>query len=99
RDLKPANVLIEHPGEHAGVASSPLAGCVRVVAFGLAKAVAGEQPTTGLTERDMIFGTPEFMAPEQVRGEDVDPRSDIYALGCILYEMAVGAVPFSTRTA
>ncbi|WP_437897604.1 serine/threonine-protein kinase [Sorangium sp. So ce124] len=101
RDLKPANVLIERPdappGEHAA-APSPLAGRVRVVDFGLAKVVHGEQQTTGLTEKDMIFGTPEYMAPEQVRGEDVDPRSDIYALGCILYEMAVGAVPFSKRT-
>ncbi|WP_437590595.1 serine/threonine-protein kinase [Sorangium sp. So ce1000] len=98
RDLKPANVLIERPGGHAGAATSPLAGRVRVVDFGLAKVVHGEQQTTVLTERDMIFGTPEYMAPEQVRGEDVDPRSDIYALGCILYEMAVGAVPFSKRT-
>ncbi|WP_437279440.1 serine/threonine-protein kinase [Sorangium sp. So ce375] len=98
RDLKPANVLIERPGGPAGAAPSPLAGRVRVVDFGLAKVVHGEQPTTGLTEKDMIFGTPEYMAPEQVRGEDVDPRSDVYALGCILYEMAVGAVPFSKRT-
>ncbi|WP_438007827.1 serine/threonine-protein kinase [Sorangium sp. So ce321] len=104
RDLKPANVLIERavasppPDGHAGAAPSPLAGRVRVVDFGLAKVVHGEQMTTGLTEQDMIFGTPEYMAPEQVRGEDVDPRCDIYALGCILYEMVVGAVPFSKRT-
>ncbi|WP_437577959.1 serine/threonine-protein kinase [Sorangium sp. So ce887] len=103
RDLKPANVLVERPGAppsggHAGGAPSPLAGRVRVVDFGLAKVVHGEQMTTGLTEQDMIFGTPEYMAPEQVRGEDVDPRCDIYALGCILYEMVVGAVPFSKRT-
>ncbi|WP_437814408.1 serine/threonine-protein kinase [Sorangium sp. So ce1078] len=103
RDLKPANVLVERPGTPpahppGGGAPSPLAGCVRVVDFGLAKVVHGEQMTTGLTEQDMIFGTPEYMAPEQVRGEDVDPRCDIYALGCILYEMVVGAVPFSKRT-
>ncbi|WP_437307575.1 serine/threonine-protein kinase [Sorangium sp. So ce388] len=104
RDLKPANVLIERavasppPDGHAGAAPSPLAGRVRVVDFGLAKVVHGEQMTTGLTEQDMIFGTPEYMAPEQVRGEEVDPRCDIYALGCILYEMVVGAVPFSKRT-
>ncbi|WP_437610517.1 serine/threonine-protein kinase [Sorangium sp. So ce834] len=103
RDLKPANVLIERPGApppggQPGGAPSPLAGRVRVVDFGLAKVVHGEQMTTGLTEQGMIFGTPEYMAPEQVRGEDVDPRCDIYALGCILYEMVVGAVPFSKRT-
>lgn len=101
RDLKPANVLIEPPDApppdgHA--APSPLAGRVRVVDFGLAKVVHGDQMTTGLTEKDMIFGTPEYMAPEQVRGEDADPRCDIYALGCILYEMAVGVVPFDKRT-
>ncbi|MGK3997312.1 serine/threonine-protein kinase [Sorangium sp. So ce1024] len=98
RDLKPANVLVERPDERADAAPSPLAGRVRVVDFGLAKVVHGEQTTTGLTEQDMIFGTPEYMAPEQVRGEDVDPRCDLYALGCILYEMVVGAVPFSKRT-
>ncbi|WP_437335743.1 serine/threonine-protein kinase [Sorangium sp. So ce394] len=103
RDLKPANVLIERPGAPpsstpGGGAPSPLAGRVRVVDFGLAKVVHGDLMTTGLTEQGMIFGTPEYMAPEQVRGEDVDPRCDIYALGCILYEMVVGAVPFSKRT-
>ncbi|WP_433933044.1 serine/threonine-protein kinase [Sorangium cellulosum] len=102
RDLKPANVLIDRPAAPLdgpdGVAPSPLAGRVRVVDFGLAKVVHGELMTTGLTEQDMIFGTPEYMAPEQVRGEDVDPRCDVYALGCILYEMVVGAVPFSKRT-
>jgi eukaryotic-like serine/threonine-protein kinase len=102
RDLKPANVLIERAVRAGGASSppqGPLSGRVRVVDFGLAKVVHGEQMTTGLTEQDMIFGTPEYMAPEQVRGEDVDPRSDIYALGCMLYEMAVGAVPFERRTA
>ncbi|WP_438026910.1 serine/threonine-protein kinase [Sorangium sp. So ce233] len=102
RDLKPANVLIDRPASPPdgpdGAAPSPLAGRVRVVDFGLAKVVHGEQMSTGLTEQDMIFGTPEYMAPEQVRGEDVDPRCDVYALGCILYEMVVGAVPFSKRT-
>ncbi|WP_438017987.1 serine/threonine-protein kinase [Sorangium sp. So ce315] len=102
RDVKPANVLVERPAAapdgHADAAPSPLAGRVRVVDFGLAKVMHGEQMTTGLTEQDMIFGTPEYMAPEQVRGDDVDARCDLYALGCILYEMVVGAVPFSKGT-
>ncbi|AUX20029.1 protein kinase [Sorangium cellulosum] len=99
RDLKPANVLIEPlDAPSPDGPAAPLAGRVRVVDFGLAKVVHGDQMTTGLTEQDMIFGTPEYMAPEQVRGEDADPRCDIYALGCILYEMTVGAVPFDKRT-
>ncbi|WP_434045305.1 MULTISPECIES: serine/threonine-protein kinase [Sorangium] len=102
RDLKPANVLIDRPAAppdgYDGAAPSPLAGRVRVVDFGLAKVVHGDQMAPGLTEQDMIFGTPEYMAPEQVRGDDVDPRCDVYALGCILYEMVVGAAPFSKRT-
>ncbi|AUX39308.1 protein kinase [Sorangium cellulosum] len=102
RDLKPANVLLDRPGAppdaHAGAALPAFTGRVRVVDFGLAKVVHGEQMTTGLSEHDMIFGTPEYMAPEQVRGDDVDPRCDVYALGCILYEMVLGEVPFSKRT-
>ncbi|EYF03314.1 serine/threonine-protein kinase [Chondromyces apiculatus] len=102
RDLKPANVLLERvpQGESQGESQSvPAVPRVRVVDFGLAKVVQGEQMTTGLTEQDMIFGTPEYMSPEQVRGEEIDPRCDIYALGCILYEMSVGKPPFPRRTA
>ena len=85
RDLKPANVLFS---EDCG------AILVKVADFGLAKLVHGDKMVTGLTEHDMIFGTPEYMAPEQARGDDVDARSDIYALGCMLYEMLTGDVPF-----
>lgn len=93
RDLKPANVLIERFTNKTGL-------CVRVVDFGLAKVVRGDPQgaSLALTERDMIFGTPEYMAPEQVRGDDVDLRADIYAAGVMLYEMVVGQIPFSRRT-
>lgn len=94
RDLKPANVLIEGSSKEAD--STRLR--VRVVDFGLAKVVHGEHMTTGLTEHDMIFGTPEYMAPEQVKGEDADLRADLYAAGVMLYEMSVGKVPFTGRT-
>jgi serine/threonine protein kinase len=87
RDLKPANVL-----SSADVTSDRV--FVKVADFGLAKVVHGEKMITGLTEQDMIFGTPEYMAPEQARGEDVDARADIYATGCMLYEMLTGEVPF-----
>ncbi len=66
RDLKPANVMLEPDG--AGRERA------RILDFGLAKVVHGEHMTTGLTERDMIFGTPEYMAPEQARGDEVDAR-------------------------
>ena len=89
RDLKPANVLYSE--EEDGL-------LVKVADFGLAKLVHGDKMITGLTEHDMIFGTPEYMAPEQARGDDVDARSDIYALGCMLYEMLTGDVPFRAQS-
>ena len=79
RDLKPQNVMLD------------AAGTVYVTDFGLAKSLAG----TGMTEMGAILGTPSYMSPEQVRGEPAGPRSDIYALGVILYEMATGQVPFT----
>lgn len=91
RDLKPGNVMVTH--DEAG---RPTA---RILDFGLAKVVLGGQGTTGLTERDMIFGTPEYMASEQARGDDVDVRCDVYAVGIILYEMLTGTVPFRGKTA
>lgn len=91
RDLKPANVLLEKTARPGSIH-------VRVVDFGLAKVVHGEKMCTGLTEQDMIFGTPEYMAPEQARGDEVDARCDIYSAGVLLYEMVVGDVPFRGKT-
>ena len=87
RDLKPANVLFAEDGPDDRF-------FVKVADFGLAKVMQGEKIVTGLTEHDMIFGTPEYMAPEQARGDDLDARADIYAVGCLLYEMLTGDVPF-----
>jgi serine/threonine protein kinase len=86
RDLKPANVLLRG-GTH-----------VVVVDFGLAKIVAGEAGTTVLTAQNMVCGTPEYMAPEQARGDEIDARCDVYAAGVILYELLTGAVPFTGVT-
>jgi eukaryotic-like serine/threonine-protein kinase len=91
RDLKTANVLVER-----GLPCSGLR--VKVVDFGLSKVLQGDTGAV-LTEQGMIFGTPDYMAPEQARGDEVDARSDLYAAGVMLYEMLVGAPPFSGRSA
>jgi serine/threonine protein kinase len=90
RDLKPANVIVD---ERDG---TPF---VRILDFGLAKVMQNEQQQmTAITDQGMIFGTPEYMAPEQARGEDADARCDVYALGIVLYEMLSGHVPFDAKS-
>jgi serine/threonine-protein kinase len=87
RDLKPANVLLRG-GSH-----------VVVVDFGLAKIVSGDvAPVTVLTAQNMVCGTPEYMAPEQARGDEIDERSDIYAAGVILYQLLTQTLPFTGAT-
>jgi tRNA A-37 threonylcarbamoyl transferase component Bud32 len=88
RDLKPENIyLIERLGNP---------DFVKVLDFGVAKLTELEESgrERRLTRTGMVFGTPEYMSPEQARGEKPDPRVDIYATGCILFEMATGDVPF-----
>ena len=87
RDIKPANILLSERGE-------PL-----VADFGIALAVS--QAGGGrITETGLSLGTPHYMSPEQATGDrDVDPRSDVYALGCVLYEMLAGQPPFAAPTA
>lgn len=90
RDLKPGNVILE-AGDEGETA--------RVLDFGLAKVLRGDasQSLTALTQQNMVFGTPEYMAPEAARGDEVDSRSDIYAAGVILYELLTGSVPFDGK--
>ena len=91
RDLKPENIFLTNQG---GIQDYP-----KVLDFGLAK-VTEKQMRPGsmiLTREGMVFGTPEFMSPEQARGKTLDPRSDIYSLGIILYELLSGKLPFEAR--
>ncbi|MDI1476771.1 serine/threonine-protein kinase [Polyangium sp. y55x31] len=92
RDLKPGNVIIQ--GE-LGTGRVPM---VWVVDFGLGKALHRDPSGTSLTERNMILGTPEYMSPEQVRGDELDHRCDIYAAGVLLFEMLTGRAPYTGKT-
>jgi serine/threonine-protein kinase len=86
RDMKPENVFIETRGEEEDY--------VKVLDFGIAKMMSGDKEVQALTAVGQTLGTLEFMSPEQLRGQKLDGRSDIYALGMMAYEMLTGALPF-----
>jgi serine/threonine protein kinase len=88
RDVKPANVLVGEPAP--GDADSP----AFLTDFGLAKIAAS---TSGLTATGEVIGTVDYMAPEQIEGRRVDARTDVYALGCVLFHAVAGDVPFPER--
>jgi len=81
RDIKPANIMVE-PGDH-----------VKVTDFGIAKLMTGDT-VDHLTATGSLLGTPSYMSPEQARGNELDGRSDLFSLGCILYEMVAGQRAF-----
>lgn len=83
RDLKPQNIMIDKSGN------------AHILDFGIARSLSAE----GITDAGVVIGTPDYMSPEQVGGEDVDQRSDLYSLGIILYEMVIGQVPFQADSA
>ncbi|TDO15031.1 serine/threonine-protein kinase [Mycobacterium sp. BK086] len=79
RDVKPANIMISK------------AGAVKVMDFGIARALAD---ANNVTQTAAVIGTAQYLSPEQARGEKVDARSDVYSLGCVLYEILTGEPPF-----
>ncbi len=84
RDLKPENIMLEQRRNHPDF--------VKVLDFGIAKILDSDLP--GLTRSDVVCGTPQYMAPEQATGGQLDARSDLYAIGVILYQMTTGQLPF-----
>ncbi|MFW6053459.1 MAG: protein kinase domain-containing protein, partial [Persicimonas sp.] len=89
RDLKPDNIMVMPTGRGRYAA--------KVLDFGIAKIVDDDHQHGPMTETGSVFGTPEFMSPEQCRGDEADPRSDLYAMGIILFYMATGKLPFKGK--
>jgi eukaryotic-like serine/threonine-protein kinase len=85
RDIKPGNVMLTRNGD------------VKVMDFGIARAVADSQAT--MTQGNAVMGTAQYLSPEQARGEVVDARSDLYSAGCLLYELLTGRPPFQGENA
>jgi eukaryotic-like serine/threonine-protein kinase len=99
RDLKPENVFIVNPitAKQEEDAAGRQQDSIKLLDFGIAKITWDEQQRR-LTKVGSIFGTPQYMSPEQAAGKDTDLRGDVYALGCIVYEMLTGELPFIADT-
>lgn len=86
RDVKPGNILITSTGQ------------VKVADFGIAQAALGGEDTVSLTQAGSVMGTATYFSPEQAQGKPVDSRSDLYSLGCVLYEALTARPPFTAET-
>ena len=89
RDLKPDNIMLTRARDGSDI--------VKVVDFGIAKAVGGDD-TQKVTKTGLVVGTPEFMSPEQLSGDPLDGRSDVYSLALVLFKMLTGKLPFEGTT-
>ena len=89
RDLKPDNIML---------AQKKGGDQVKVVDFGIAKAVGGDESGQKVTKTGLVVGTPEFMSPEQLSGDKLDGRSDLYSLALVFYQMLAGKLPFEATT-
>jgi serine/threonine-protein kinase len=85
RDIKPQNMVVQPDG------------VLKVMDFGIARLVT-RPADSGQTQAGMVVGTPEYMAPEQLLGDELDARADLYATGCVLYECLTGRVPLTAET-
>ncbi len=90
RDLKPDNVMLSTRGKQKDI--------VHVLDFGIAKLRDANRQGVAMTQAGDMLGTPQYMAPEQISGEEIDGRADVYALACILYEMITGRLAFEATS-
>ena len=88
RDLKPQNIFVTREPDGSQV--------LKLVDFGIAKIVAGDGAHEQMTRAGMVFGTPQYMSPEQALGVEIDARADLYAVGVLLYQLVTGKLPFNS---
>jgi serine/threonine protein kinase len=88
RDLKPQNIFVTREADGSQV--------FKLVDFGIAKIVTGDGAHEQMTRAGMVFGTPQYMSPEQALGVEIDARADLYAVGVLLYQLVTGRLPFNS---